>query len=74
MTTKKTKSTAKPATKENAPKKVKYIHIDEFLRGKEKELGEDIIRGFKVFMRGKSYQHSIKDFEKELKNFFNRKI
>lgn len=68
----------KPASKSSKAKAkqkgVTYIHIDEFLRGKEKELGEDIIRGFKVYMRGKSYQHSMKDFEKELKNFFNRKI
>jgi hypothetical protein len=48
-----------------------YIHVDEFLTRKP-ELSPHDKAGFRVFMQGRSYQHSIEDFEKELTNFFNR--
>lgn len=72
-------STRKPKTEkaeEKTPvaKKVSYVHIDEFIRQKGNQLSKDIINGFRIFMKGKSYQHSIEDFEKELQNFFKRKI
>lgn len=49
------------------------IHIDEFLMTKF-DLRDEVQAGFRVFMRGKSYQNSFDDFEKELKAYFDRKI
>lgn len=48
-----------------------YVHIDEFLAQKP-ELSPHDKAGFKVFMQGRRYQHSMKDFEEALKEFFNR--
>lgn len=51
-----------------------YVHVDEFLSQKP-ELSEEDKEGFRVFMRLKemTYHFSLKHFEEELKNFFNRK-
>lgn len=49
-----------------------YVHIDEFLT-KKKDLSPHDKAGFRIFMKGRTYLHSMEDFEKELKAFFNRK-
>lgn len=50
----------------------KLIHIDEFLATNDSR--EEVKSGFRIFMRGRSYQYSYKDFEKELENYFKREI
>lgn len=71
MSEKGTKSTPK---KTKAKAKPKYVHINEFIAKKGQDLSSDIVEGFKVYMRGRTYMHSMRDFEKALKEFYNRKI
>ena len=49
---------------------ISYIHIDEFLS--KNRIAEPLASSFKVFLRGETYQHSMKDFETKLKEFNNR--
>jgi len=49
------------------------IHLDEFFSTKP-DLKEEVKAGFRVYMRGRSYQKSFADFEKELENYFKRDI
>lgn len=49
------------------------IHLDEFFSTKT-DLKEEVKAGFRVYMRGRSYQKSFADFEKELENYFKRDI
>ncbi|GLI90604.1 hypothetical protein ACSHUI_00840 [Bacillus subtilis] len=51
---------------------ISYVHVDDFLR--RKELSPEMKRGFKIFVRGRSYQLSMEAFEEELEKFLNRKI
>jgi dihydroorotase-like cyclic amidohydrolase len=68
----KEKQTKKASTKKKEP--VKYVHINSFLANRKESLSENVSNGFKIFMRGKTYQHSHEDFEKELEKFLKRKI
>lgn len=56
--------------KEKAP--IRYVHIDEFL-AKKPDLPPYDKQGFRIFMKGRTYMHSFEDFEKALKEFYNRK-
>lgn len=57
--------------KENNP--ITYVHVDEFLLTRN-DLSPEVKAGFKVYMKGRQYQHSFEGFEKALKEYFNRKI
>lgn len=63
----------KKKTTKKKPKKITYVHLDEYLAIKP-GLPPHIIEGFKIYMRGKTYQHSVEDFDRELDNFYNRKV
>jgi len=49
------------------------IHVDVYLASR-RDVRPEVKAGFKIFMRGKSYQYSFLDFDKELENYFKRKI
>lgn len=53
-------------------KPIQYVHIDEFL-AKKPDLSHHDKEGFRIFMKGRTYLHSFEDFEKALKEFYNRK-
>lgn len=50
-----------------------YVHIDDYL-GRRADLTEIVKQGFRLFMRGRTYQHNHEDFEKALHEFLNREI
>lgn len=52
---------------------VNYVHIDEFLLTKN-DISPGVKAGFKVHMKGKTYQTSFEAFEKELEKYQKRKI
>lgn len=49
------------------------IHLEEYLASRS-DISEAVKAGFRIFMRGKQYQKGFDDFDKELKNYFNRKL
>jgi len=49
------------------------IHVDVYLATKT-DVRQEVKAGFKIFMRGRSYQYSLLDFDKELAKYFKRKI
>lgn len=49
----------------------RYVHIDEFLASRP-DIPEEDKQGFRIWMQGRTYQHSFEDFEDELKNFYHR--
>jgi hypothetical protein len=53
---------------------VSLIHVDEYLATRGDEIRPEVQSGFKVFMRGRSYQTSIHAFDEELEKYFTRKI
>lgn len=70
-TGKRINSRAKSSKKGSKP--ITYVHVDEFLLTKG-DLSPEAKAGFKVYMKGRQYQHSYEDFEKALKEYFKRKI
>lgn len=49
------------------------IHLEEFFASKP-DIREEVKAGFRIFMRGRSYQKSFSDFEKELEKYFDRDL
>lgn len=64
------KSSEKETVVEKETQPISYIHIDEFLQIRT-DLRPEIKAGFKVSMKGRSYQHSMGDFEKELELYLD---
>lgn len=57
--------------KETQP--ISYIHIDEFLMSNP-DIRPEVKAGFRVFMKGRTYQTSYEAFQEELQKYLTRKI
>lgn len=51
---------------------IQYFHVDEFLSKREEKLSQEIVKGFKIFLKGGLYQTSLEAFEGKLKAFYER--
>ncbi|MNW28253.1 hypothetical protein D3C74_50750 [compost metagenome] len=59
------------STDEKETQPISYIHIDEYLLTRP-DLRREVKAGFRVFMKGRSYQLSREDFDKEVQNYFKQ--
>lgn len=69
---KKSETESKEKKSKESTKKVSYIHVNDFLRKRKEGVDPNIVESFKLFLSGRTYQHSMEDFEKELEKFYNR--